>query len=92
MVNTWLARYARPDTFSGVAENRWLAGNSRRTLNRQRLAGSAGCFVVRVVEIDPAPLGMRYRARLILGKRQRHTHQSGLANQRQNNCTESQPA
>lgn len=85
------ARHASANAVLRLAKNRDLRKDARWSLNGQRPACGARGFVVRVVEIDPAALRMRYRAGLVLDERQRCTYKSGLTDQSQNDRSKSEP-
>jgi hypothetical protein len=59
-----------------------LDSRAGSALKRQRRTGRAGRLIVSVMQIDPTPLGVGYRAGFVPGERERRTRQACLADER----------
>ena len=84
-VDAGAATHMGRDLLTYPAWQRRDTRDARRALKGQRRTSDAGRFVMPMMQIDAAPLGVRYRAGFVFGKREHGTRQARLADERQHN-------
>jgi hypothetical protein len=84
-MNAALGSNVRCDVLGRAVRERTFERDTRRALKGQSGTRGAGRFVVSVMQIDPTPLSVGYRAGLIFRERERCARQASLADESQHN-------